>query len=105
MKGLASVLAVALLVAACGSAAKTEAGFVVDVQSTSLTEIQSFTLRTTDGEELVFRVGLIELDGGTFPAGHLREHLALAQPVAVAYHEENGERVATRLADAPWVQP
>ena len=98
-------LALAVALAACGPAPRTVAGFVVDVKSTSLTEIQSFTLRTQDGQEIVFRVGPLELDGGAFPAGHLREHMALSQPVAVAYREESGERVAYRLVDATWLQP
>ena len=95
----------AILIVACGPAPSTAAGFVVDVKSTSLTAIQSFTLRTQEGETLTFRVGPLELDGGAFPAGHLREHMALNQAVAVAYREENGERVAYRLADATWLQP
>lgn len=99
------LLLVAITVAACGPAPTTVAGFVIDVKSTSLTEVQSFTLRTQDGQELVFRVGRLELDGGAFPAGHLREHMALNQAVAVAYREEGGERVAYRLADATWLQP
>lgn len=99
------LLAALLLLTACGQSPKTEAGFVVDVKATSLTQVDSFTLRTPEGEEILFRVGRLELDGGAFPAGHLREHLALAQALAVAYHEENGERVATRLVDATWLQP
>ncbi|MDA8202263.1 MAG: hypothetical protein M0Z49_05825 [Chloroflexi bacterium] len=99
------LLLIAIALAACGPAPQTVAGFVIDVKSTSLTEIQSFTLRTQDGQELVFRVGPLELDGGAFPAGHLREHMALSQPVAVAYREESGERVAYRLVDATWLQP
>jgi len=99
------VAIIAIVLAACGPAPQTAAGFVIDVQSTSLTQIDSFTLRTPEGTELMFRVGRLELDGGAFPAGHLREHMALAQAVAVAYREENGERVAYRLADATWLQP
>lgn len=106
MSRIASLgLAVAIALAACGPAPQTVAGFVVDVQSTSLTQIDSFSLRTQDGEELTFTVGALELDGGAFPAGHLREHMALAQAVAVAYREEGGRRVAYRLADATWLQP
>ncbi len=101
----ALILAVGIAVAACGPTPQTVAGFVVDVKSTGLTQIDSFTLRTPEGTELVFRVGRLELDGGAFPAGHLREHMALNQAVAVAYREENGERVAYRLADATWLQP
>lgn len=91
-------------VVACGPAPQTAAGFVMDVQSTSLTEISEFTLRTPEGDSLLFRVGRLELDGGAFPAGHLREHMALAQPVAVAFTIVDGERIATRLVDAPWLQ-
>ncbi|MEX1173520.1 MAG: hypothetical protein WEG56_13015 [Chloroflexota bacterium] len=99
------LLCLAMLLTACGPAPQTAAGFVVDVKSTSLTQIDSFTLRTPEGEELLFRVGPLELEGGAFPAGHLREHMALAQAVAVAYRLEDGERVAYRLADATWLQP
>ncbi len=99
------VLVIALALAACGPAPQTVAGFVVDVKSTSLTQVDSFTLRTQDGQELVFRVGPLELDGGAFPAGHLREHMALNQAVAVAYREEVGERIAYKLVDATWLQP
>ena len=91
-------------VAACGPAPQTAAGFVMDVKSTSLTQVSEFTMRTPEGELLVFRVGALELDGGAFPAGHLREHMALAQPVAVAFTIVDGERIATRLVDAPWLQ-
>lgn len=99
------VLVIALGVARCGPAPQTVAGFVVDVQSTSLTQVDSFTLRTQEGQELLFRVGPLELDGGAFPAGHLREHMALNQAVAVAYREEDGERVAYRLVDAQRLEP
>lgn len=93
------------LLGGCGPAPLAEAGWVVDVQSTSLTEVDRFTLRTEDGRELEFKLAPLELDGGSFPANHLREHLALNQPVAIAYRDQNGERVAYRLRDAPWLQP
>lgn len=99
------VLALWMAIVACGPAPKTVAGFVVDMKSTSLTQVDSFTLRTPEGTEIAFRVGALELDGGAFPAGHLREHMALSQAVAVAYREEDGERMAYRLVDATWLQP
>lgn len=99
---LSPILAVAV---ACGPAPQTAAGFVVDVQSTSLTQIDSFTIRTQEGEALRFRVGAVDLDGGAFPPSHLREHMATAQPVAVAFTREGDERIATRLVDAPWLRP
>lgn len=98
------VLATAIL-SACGPPPSTSAGFVVDVKSSSITQVDSFTLRTQEGTEMSFRVGALQLDGGAFPAGHLREHMALSQAVAVAYREEGGERVAFRLADATWLRP
>lgn len=105
IRALAAAFAIAVTVAACGPAPKTVEGFVVDMKSTSLTQVDSFTLRTPEGTELVFRVGALELDGGAFPAGHLREHMALNLAVAVAYREEIGERVAYRLVDATWLKP
>ena len=93
-----------LLISGCSPSPQTAAGFVVDVQSTSLTEITSFTLRTEDGEELVFRVGVLDLNSGGFPGTHLREHMITNQPVAVAFDMEGDDRVATRLVDAPWLQ-
>ena len=105
IRPLLLAIAIAIAVAACGPAPQTVAGFVVDVKSTSLTQVDSFTIRTQEGQELVFRVGPLELDGGAFPAGHLREHMALNQAVAVAYRMENGDRVAYRLVDATWLQP
>ena len=103
------VLTVALLsmlaIAGCGPAPQTAAGFVVDVQSTSLTEITSFTLRTAEGEELLFRVGVLDLNGGGFPGTHLREHMITNQPVAVAFDLVGDDRVASRLVDAPWLEP
>ena len=96
---------VALAMGACGPVSETAAGFVIDVKSTSVTQIDSFTLRTRDGVELVFRVGPLELDGGGFPGSHLREHMITNQPVAVAFRVEGSDRIATRLVDAPWLRP
>lgn len=105
MKVLTSLSIVGLFViSGCGPAPQTAAGFVVDVQSTSLTEITSFTLRTKEGEELLFRVGALDLNGG-FPGTHLREHMITNQPVAVAFDMEDDDLVATRLVDAPWLRP
>lgn len=94
----------ALTLTACGPACQTLAGFVIDVKSTSLTEVQTFTIRTPEGEEVVFRVGALDLAQGGFPAGHLREHMVTNVPVAVAFTLDGDDRVATRLVDAPWLQ-
>lgn len=77
-----------------------EVGLVTAIRDVSLTEVDGFTLRTSDGRILEFRIGRLRLDGGGFPAGHLREHLALAQPVEVSWERVDGELVAHKLEDA-----
>lgn len=99
------LLAIAVLGAGCGPATKTAAGIVVAVDQASLTDIRSFTLRTPEGELLTFVVGELDISPGGFPANHLREHMATSIAVAVAYEEDGDELVATRLADATWLQP
>jgi len=95
------IAAAAAIAGAMGSAPRSETGLVATIEDRSLTEVDGFTLRTADGRQVAFRIGRLELDAGAFPAGHLREHLALSQPVVVRFREENGERIAFRLEDAP----
>lgn len=102
--GSIAVIALAAMAVGCGPATKSAAGIVVAVDQASLTDIRSFTLRTEKGEMMKFRIGALDLSGGAFPANHLREHMATASAVAVAYTEEGGERVAMRLVDAPWLE-
>ena len=102
MKVMAALSLVALLlISGCGPSPQTAAGFVVDVQSTSLTEITSFTLRTKDGDQLVFRVGALDLNSGGFPGTHLRELArSLGIDVGVLEHTTAGlpPDLAERLA-------
>jgi hypothetical protein len=74
---------------------------VIAVDQASVTTVRSFTLRTNEGQELVFSVGTLDLGGDAFPANHLREHMAIAEPVSVEYRTEETNRVAFRLTDAP----
>lgn len=97
-------IAIAALALGCGPATKSAAGIVVSVDQASLTDIRSFTLRTETGEMLSFRIGALDLSSGAFPANHLREHMATASAVAVAYTDEGAEHIAVRLVDAPWLQ-
>jgi hypothetical protein len=76
-------------------------GIVVAVEGTSPAQVDRFTLRTSEGRVLVFEVGQLDLSGGAFPAAHLRDHQASAEPVVVEYRVEGGRPVATRLTDAP----
>jgi hypothetical protein len=74
-------------------------GVIVAVDSSSLSDVRSFDLRTSDGS--VRRFGLAALENGTeFPPGHLVEHSATAEPVRVWYRTEGGLDLAIRLEDA-----
>lgn len=99
-----TLAAVAVLTVGCGPATKSAAGIVVAVDQASLTDIRSFTLRTETGEMLTFQIGALDVSSGAFPANHLREHMATASAVAVAYTDEDGALVAVRLVDAPWLE-
>jgi hypothetical protein len=101
---LAAIVVLVTALAACGSSGRVAQGIVTDITSNGPVKVERFTIRTTDGTALTFRVGTLELDGNAFPAEHLGEHRLTAQPVAVAYREEGGELVAYRLVDAPWVK-
>jgi hypothetical protein len=79
---------------------QTATGLVVAVDSSGLTDVRGFTIRTGDGRTEVFRIGVLE-NGAQFPPGHLLEHAATGVKVLVTYREENGELVAIRLDDAP----
>ena len=87
--------------ASASSLAGDATGIVIAVDQASVTTVRSFTLRTNDGQELVFSVGTLDLGGGAFPANHLREHMAIAEPVRVESRIEGNDRVAFRLTDAP----
>jgi hypothetical protein len=98
------IAAVALVVVAMSTigqaASQTETGLVVAVDSSGLTDVRGFTIRTNDGRTVDFRIGVLE-NGAQFPPGHLLEHAATGVKVVVTYRRENGELVAIRLDDAP----
>jgi hypothetical protein len=75
-------------------------GVVVGVQAQGLTDVNGFTVRTVDGQELEFAVGPLE-NPTQFPPSHLGVHLTDGVPVRVTYRESGSERVAIRLEDAP----
>jgi hypothetical protein len=74
-------------------------GVIVGVDAQGLTDVRSFTLRTSDGKSQVFEIGQLE-NGAEFPPGHLVEHQSTAQPVRVWYRTEGDTKVAVRLEDA-----
>ena len=124
---LAGALVAGLVVAACGGAAESPpvaaftppprgsaaataqasqavpespvAGNVTSIDSSGLTEVKGFTLRTASGQDLAFVIGTLE-NGDEFPPGHLAEHMAAAAPIYVYFRVENGALVVYRLEDA-----
>jgi hypothetical protein len=108
---LALVLAVVVL-AGCGDAAgptppsgslpplvSPATGVLTHIESEGLSKVTAFTLRTADGRQTRFEIGVLE-NGAQFPPGHLAEHMANASPVRVFFRDEGGGRlVAYRLED------
>ena len=63
--------------------------------------MDTFRLRTNDGQLYEFNVGALDLSGGGLPAPHIREHLVSGVPITVYYLTENGALTARRYIDAP----
>ncbi len=101
---IALVAAGAFLATTLGQPRQTETGVVIAVDSTSLTNVKGFTIRTPDGRTVKFTLGPLE-NASQFAPGHLNEHVATAVPVLVTYHDENGQRVVIRLEDAVTASP
>ena len=96
-----------LLVAGCtgpAPAAQTQTvrGVLLDVASSSLQKVDTFTLRADDGRELNFTTASdFNKDAAhAMTPGHMRQHMALADPVQVTYRQENGQLVALSAVDA-----
>ena len=103
----------ALLTGACGNALGTATpppgslqplvspvtGVLTHIEAEGLSKVTAFTLRTADGRETRFEIGILE-NGAQFPPGHLAEHMANASPVRVFFRDAGGGRlVAYRLED------
>jgi hypothetical protein len=92
-------------VSAFGQAPRqTETGLVTAVDSTGLTQVRGFTIRTDDGRTVTFKIGALE-NGAQFAPGHLLAHRATGVKIVVTYRQENGALVAIRLDDAPSASP
>ncbi len=89
-----------IAVVACGGSDEPIAeGVVVDVEGT-LTTVERFTIRTTDGEDLTFVPGPDVGFHGRRPLGHLRVHLTSGEPVVIAYEKApDGSLVALEIED------
>ena len=96
-----------LVLAACSTPPAASAqthtvrGVLLDVESPGIQKVDSFTLRTDDGQELQFSTtpdfnqGVAHL----MTPGHMRQHMALADPVSVSYRNDNGTLVALSAVD------
>jgi len=70
-------------------------GLVVEMQAASILQVASLTLRTDDGTLVEM---IVEGDAG-ITASHLREHMALAEPVSITVRYADGLTIATRIDD------
>ena len=80
----------------------TARGVLIDVESPSLQKVDSFTLRTDDGQELHFVAAPNFNVGAThiMTPGHMRQHMALGDPVSVEYQvASDGSLVALNATD------
>jgi hypothetical protein len=77
-------------------------GVLLEVQSAGIQQVDGFTLRTDDGQELSFVAAPNFNAGAThvMTPGHMRQHMALADAVVVTYREQNGKLVALSATDA-----
>jgi hypothetical protein len=77
-------------------------GVLLDVEAPSIQQVTSFTLRTDDGQELHF-VTAPDFNQGVshlMTPGHMRQHMALADPVEVTYRvDSDGTLVAESAVD------
>jgi len=100
--GAAALLLMAiLLVSGCNPTLYTETGIVTGVSSTSLVSVDGFQLRTSDGRTITFSTKDLPYRDEGFPAQHLREHQALADPVMVTYRITDGRNDVVKLQDVP----
>jgi hypothetical protein len=70
-------------------------GAIVDVQTRDIGHAQSLTVRATDGRDWQFDVD----PSVDMTPGHMREHMAFAQPVTVHYRRASDRLVATQVTD------
>ena len=94
-----------MIAAACSASTsappQTARGVLLDVEAPSLQKVDSFTLRTDAGQELHFTTAPDFNQGVShlMTPGHMRQHMALADPVEVTYRDDNGRLVALSAID------
>lgn len=105
-KTVAALLMASLFVVACGGddgkdpQAETPSrltGVITEVDSSGLTDVESFTLSVEGETYKIFLADDIELG---FPPAHLNEHKTTGDPVEVDLEDRSGKLYATSIADA-----
>jgi hypothetical protein len=103
--GLITLSVVLVAITAAGSCACSQpspapvVGVVVAIDQVSLTQVNSFDVRTSDGKTVRLKVGV--LDNATeFSLSHLATHMATGVPIRAFYRLENGEPRVYHLEDA-----
>lgn len=61
-------------------------GVVIAADGPNAAQVDTFSLRTSEGQVLQFTVGRLDLSNGGLPAPHLREHLVSGEPITVYYY-------------------
>jgi len=91
----------AMLVAGCAGGEGRVTGVVTAAQG-NLSGIESFVLRSTDGDQFAFEPeeGLAVFGDGATPLTHIFEHLQTGDPVRVTYRVEGNVNVALKVEDA-----
>jgi hypothetical protein len=104
VRASAAVFLAVLLVLACSAPpqpTKSAHGVLLSVEAPSIQKVDRFTLRTDDGQELDF-VAAPDFNQGSAHAmspGHMRQHMAMAEPMTVTYREDNDRLVALNAVD------
>lgn len=96
---LLAVVVLVVLVVGCGGA-EAMTGVIVDVRSTSLTHVESFTVQGDDGQRLTFVVDASAGRGDhSLSPSHLRQHMGYGDRVTVGYRRDGEVLVATDISD------
>ena len=88
-----------LFAVACGGGERSVEGIITNVESASLTQVETFTVRDNDNSIIVFRIApdaTQDIEDGFLPS-HLREHALAVEQVKVFYRLEDGEYFALRI--------
>jgi hypothetical protein len=78
-------------------------GVLLEVRASSRVLPDALVLRDADGQIWDFRVDPEVANNREEPqtAGHLRQHMALVEPVLIRYRQTSQGLLAVRVADAP----